>query len=536
MLRFRRTVPPAIACAWTVLLVSQALAAPSIVIDSPQFGNVFVVGETPTLDVDVTADADGYKGRIVVAASDAYGRRAGRTSRAIALGPGERTTVHLPLRTKQLGWFQIIATLSGKDRVTAVSSAAIVPPVPDTPADPSAVGYFAYPTLDETPNADAIAAQMRRVGIRWVRLGYHGWNDARRDALDRSDPAWLDTADYERWVDAFHRQGINVLGLLFGIPRWASSTPDNEAVVYSLPRWSIVPPRDLDEWRAIVRTLAERLQGRVRHWEVWNEPNHYLYYQGTGADLAALIRATAAGARDADPTARVALGFAPSELGPFESEVIAGAGPEIDLFGWHYAQKANVEAALALMPQLRPGAVVWDTESVGAPRRHINRWLEERAAGTEKLFAFVYHLPEYDHTTGLERFGRYPVNVDYTPREDAVTLRTLSDAVGDAPSFVRAEAGIGYSTFTAPNGVTVLVDMNEGGETWYGPPGIDLSLEVSAAVKRLDVTDLMGNRRSVRVRGGRARIRSLGIAEFLRTDPPGALGDVRVTRIKPVRR
>ncbi len=539
MLRFRRVLPPVIAFAWAALLVSSAAAqaAPTITFDSVPFGHVFVQGESPVIDVTVTADADGHRGRLVLLAIDAYGRRAGRLTSGIDLAPGTSTTVPFTLQPRGLGHFDIIASLSGRGaKVQQVTAAAIVPPIVDTPAENSAVGYFVYPVGDEWTRADEIASQMRRLGIRWVRYGFHGWDDARPVALDPSDPAWLDSAIYERWVDAFRGQGIEVLAAVFGLPRWASSQPDDATPIITIPRWSIVAPRDLDEWGAIMRTLAGRLAGKVRHWEVWNEPNHYLYWQSTAADFAALVRETAQAVRDVDPTALVALGYAPSEYGPFEREVIETAGDEIDVFGWHYAQRANVEEGLALLPQLRPGAVVWDTEATGAPRRHVNRWLEERAAGAQRIFPFVYRLPDYEEVTGLERFGRYPVNVDYSPREDALALRTLSDAVGDAPAVVRAEAGIGYSTFTAPNGVTVLVDMNEGDVTWLGAPGFDLWIEVPAAVTRLDATDLMGNQRSIRVRRGKARIRSYGIAEFLRADPPGALTSVRVTRVRQKKR
>ena len=30
---------------------------------------------------------------------------------------------------------------------------------------------------------------------------------------------------------------------------------------------------DLDAWREYVRTVADRYRGRIRYWEVWNEPD-----------------------------------------------------------------------------------------------------------------------------------------------------------------------------------------------------------------------------------------------------------------------
>lgn len=516
---------------------TSALAAPTITIDSPSFGNVFVRGETPVLQITITGDDGGFRGRLRAGALDAYGRRAGRLSRPIVLAPGATVTTFFALRTRRLGHFTVTASLKGRGAAAAVTAtAAIVPPVDETPVEGSAVGYFVYPVPGELANAAGIAASMRRLGVRWVRFGFQGWYDTRRDALDRTDPEWLDTAAYERWVDAFRAQGIGVVGTIFGLPRWASSRPDDETPVGGLPTWSLVAPRDVDEeWPAIVRTLAQRLAGRIRDWEVWNEPNHHLYWQSSAAEFATLVQVTARAVREVDPTARIIVNFAPSLVGPFESEVLTNAAHEIDIFGWHYADAEDVAAARAFLPSMRPGAVIWDTEASGAPRRHVNMWLAERAAGVERIFPFIFHLPDPEEFTGLDRFGRYPVHLDYTPRLDGLALRTLSDAVGSAPTLVATDAGLGWQAFTAPDGVVALADMNQPGDTWSGMPGVFVTLEIPTGVKRLLATDLMGNTRAVRVRGGRARLRVLGMAEFLRAEPAAALTSVRVADIARAR-
>jgi hypothetical protein len=546
MLRLGRRTPRLVLSLTLVLgLTTPVLALPRIRVDAAQFGNVFVQGESPTIEVTVTADADaGYRGPLFVTTVDAYGRSAGRLRRKIDVAPGASSTTAFTLSPRGLGHVALVAAIGASSRrpsVAAYSAVAIVPPIVDTPAETSAVGYFVYPLDHELPYADGLAQQMRRLGIRWVRFGFRGWDDARLDPpSNRSDPDWFDTTGYERWVDAFRAQGISVLTTLFGMPRWASSLAHDDTPVAGLPTWTLAAPYDLSEWRLVVRTLAERLQGRVHDWEVWNEPNHYLYWQSSALQFAALVRATAETLRDVDPTARVVVNYAPSLLGPFEEDVITGAGDQIDVFGWHYAHREQVQDAIDMLPHLRSGAVVWDTEASGSPRRHINQWLEARSSGTQRLFPFIYRLNEYEgEGTPAARFGRYPVNIDYTPRLDAVTLRTLSDAVGNAPSITGVEAGIGYWAFT-PNGVddrvVVLVDMNEPGETWFGPPGLIVTVEVPAGVHRLLVTDLMGNQRAVRVRRGKARIRSLGIAEFLRAEPADALTSVRVVDLKPAGR
>jgi hypothetical protein len=546
MLRVGRSAPSFVL--WLSLLfgvtvpAGVASALPRIRVDGARFGNVLVPGESKTLQITVIADDDAYQGPLFVTAVDAYGRNAGRLKRQIRVEPRSRSVTAFTVRTKRLGHVAVTAWIGrGQPIVTTYSGIAIVPPVVDAPADASAVGYFVYPLNSDLPYVEGIAAQMRRLGIRWVRLGYRGWDDPRPDApSNTSDPEWLDTTTYERWVDAFRANDISVVTTLFGVPRWASSVPFDESPVGGLPVWTLSAPRDHTEWGLIVRTLAQRLAGRVRDWEVWNEPNIPIYWRSSSADYVALVRSTSTAVREVDPTARIVVNYAPSLLGPFEADVITNAGSDIDVFGWHYAHREDVQDGLAMLPHLRPGAVLWDTEASGAPRRQINQWLESRAAGTERLFPFIYHLGEYDGEGSFAtRFGRYPVNIDYSPRPDGVAVRTLSDAVGYAPSITGIEAGIGYWAFT-PNGiddrVTVLVDMNEPGDTWFGSPGLNVTLEVPTTVRKLLVTDLMGNRRTVRVRRGKARLRSLGIAQFLRAEPADALTSVRVVDLKPAGR
>lgn len=526
-----------------LLLSSTALAAPSVSFESDRFGHVFLRGEQPVLRVTVRADDAGLRGVLRIRATDAYGRRAGRLTTRVALAPRAAETHAVELATEQLGHVTVSATLGqGRDRVETATSAAIVPPPPATPADASAVGYFVYPQDHAVGDAPAMAAQMRRLGIRWVRLTFPWWRDARRAPPSRTDPRFLDSAVYERWVDAFRAEGIEVLVTVFGTARWASSTTDAETVD-GIPRWGLVAPRVLDDWLHMVRLLAERLRGRVRHWEIWNEPDIPQFWQSSAAEFATLVRATATVLRSVDPDARVILNFVPEtiDLDPFEAHVLATTSDVLDVLGWHYGDNASVERAAAFLPAMRPGAAVWDTESLGAPRRHVSQWLEERAAGAERIFPFVYHLPYDDVGSAWERFGRYPVNLDYTPRTDAVALRTLSDMVGSATALARADAGLGYATFVASGaccaGTMALADMNHPGVTWAGPRrGARLTVEVPPAVERLVVTDLMGNAATIGVRRGRARLRLAGVAVFLRGDPADALTELRVVRTRARRR
>ena len=181
-----------------------------------------------------------------------------------------------------------------------------------------------------------------------------------------------------------------------------------------------------------------------------------------------------------------------------------------------------------------PGGAIWNTEAYGAPRRHISWWLWQRAAGVERIFPFIYHTVLDDSQfDDFKRFGSYPVNRDYTPRPDAIALRTLSDLVGSATPVGGGPVGFGYDAYTFASGT---------GRSWRSPAGttsvrpghpmsaVRLQLRLPPGVRRLSVVDLMGNRQTVRVRKGRLKLRLLGVAAFLVPEPGESLTSLRVVR------
>jgi hypothetical protein len=531
----------------TVLFVGLAgrvHAEPVVAVDSDQFGNVFQEGELAELTVRVTADADQeLAGRVHVATHDAYGDSAGRLTFRVRLPAGGSTVRAFPLRYRHIGHFTIAAKLErsdGRSLARADTTAAIVPAVDESvPAESSGVGYFVLPFDSELPVADGIAAEMRRLGIRWVRFFYDWSNDDRMVRPDTSDPRWLDTTSYERWVDAYRAHGIEILGVLFGTARWASSVPDDETGGFGgVPGWGLVAPADLDDWGLFVRTLTQRLQGRVRSWEVWNEPD-IPFWQSSPEDFTQLAIEAASAMREVDPEIRVVLNLVdrttPYGLN-FRDVLLGAAGSVFDVFGYHYGGADYVAAARALQPMLRGDGALWNTEAYGAPRRHISRWLEQRSLGVDRIFPYIYHMTVDDSANPTaQRFGIYPVNLDYTPRPDGVAFRTMSDQVGSAVPTSGGPVGLGYSayTFATPGGPTVaLADLDDIGPTWSGPPGVFLWLRVPPEVRSIELVDLMGNRTVHRVHRGRVRIRMLGVATFLHADPPEALTEVEIRRAR----
>jgi hypothetical protein len=524
-----------------IALASPVGAQPTISIRSARFGNVFVVGEPAVLAVTVTAGPDAaFRGRLRVRAVDAYGRSAGRRSRALSLPPGDSARHEFAIRVRRLGHFTIEATADGRrgtGRVSVTSTAAVVPPVGSSAAEDSGVGYFVLPADSELEHADEIASEMRRFGIRWVRLTFPWWVDARIVRPDLTDPAWLDSSSFEHWVDAFRANGIEVLGVLFGMARWASSASDQIDLRAGIPEWGLAAPADSADWELFVRTLATRTRGRVRNWEVWNEPDISLFWVSTAADFVALARTTASVLHEVDPDNRVVVNLVDRETpegAAFYETVLTEDASVLDVFGMHYGNAELVSDAVAATPLLRPGGAIWNTEAYGAPRRHISWWLWQRAAGVARIFPFIYHTSLDDsQLEDFKRFGDYPVNGDYTPRPDAIAFRTMSDLVGSARPVGGGPVGLGYDAYTfatSAGPVVALTSRNDFGETWSLDATVELLLQIPAGVRRLTVVDLMGNHQQMRVRKGRLKLRLMGVAAFFMPERGDTLDGLQVVR------
>lgn len=71
-------------------------------------------------------------------------------------------------------------------------------------------------------------------------------------------------------IDLAVQRGIEPLMVLGSTPTWASARPA-ENCPYGPPGCT-AEPADLADWDTYVRTLAIRYKGRIRVWELWNEP------------------------------------------------------------------------------------------------------------------------------------------------------------------------------------------------------------------------------------------------------------------------
>jgi hypothetical protein len=202
-------------------------------------------------------------------------------------------------------------------------AACSAPTAEAPPPDPS-------PTAEPTRRQEEPAAFVTGLTIPWAV----GGERIRRDGSKGNDPGewpafpveatrlwdarttWLhlEPAD-DRWMwttlDAHlakaEREGVGTVTLvLASTPRWAARRTTPVDAPWLGPG-SASPPRDMEQWREYVRTVAERYRGRIDGYEIGNEPNLATFWNGTPAEFAELVQVAAQEIRQADPDATIAV-------------------------------------------------------------------------------------------------------------------------------------------------------------------------------------------------------------------------------------
>lgn len=153
--------------------------------------------------------------------------------------------------------------------------------------------------------------QLRRahdeVGFRYVR--FHGI---------LSDDVGTLTRQEEALVYSFHNADVIYDALLdIGVRPFVelsfmpTAIASGSRTVFSY-RANVTPPISMQDWKALIRRLAEHWIERygreeVERWyfEVWNEPNLEDFWTGTRTEYFALYRSTARTLKDVDPDLRV---------------------------------------------------------------------------------------------------------------------------------------------------------------------------------------------------------------------------------------
>jgi hypothetical protein len=191
-------------------------------------------------------------------------------------------------------------------------------------------------------------------------------------------------------------------------PQWASSLP-NQPGTYGPGQCA--PPADLAVWDQYVTAIVTHAAGRIKYWELWNEPNSPAFYCGDMPTLVTMASRAYAIIKSIDPTATV---LSPAMEGTAGSTwmgyyLYLGGAKYADVIAFHGYSTRVAEDINTTIAQYRfvmaangaAGKPLWDTEASWAGEGNLGTpSLQQQVGYIAKSYAL--HL-----SLGVSRFVWY---------------------------------------------------------------------------------------------------------------------------------
>jgi len=143
-------------------------------------------------------------------------------------------------------------------------------PVANAGVNPFGVNAFLQDEVEPAKRERAVQ-MMAEAGIHWIRQEFpwedieiHGKGDFEDRRHDPYRSAWQ---KYDHIVDLADQYGLEIIARLSNPPSWSRAQGDEGG--------TLAPPDDLDDYGDFVETVVRRYQGRIRYYQIWNEPNIY---------------------------------------------------------------------------------------------------------------------------------------------------------------------------------------------------------------------------------------------------------------------
>jgi hypothetical protein len=179
------------------------------------------------------------------------------------------------------------------------------------------VHHFEY-----EPEAFPLAAEVR---ARWVRLAAW-WRIMERQ------PGVIDFGYLDRSVDAALANGLKVLIVFASVPAWANGSQPQLGII---DIEAAKPPNDLQSFPSFATAVATHFRGRVDAYEIWNEPNYKMFWNGKFDDFIDQILIPGAQAvKAADPSAKTLGPATDKKPGLFQRAALKAAS-HLDVLSCH---------------------------------------------------------------------------------------------------------------------------------------------------------------------------------------------------------
>jgi hypothetical protein len=177
-------------------------------------------------------------------------------------------------------------------------------PIAHAGVNPFGINVFLNEEVEEWKRERSVQ-MISEAGFHWLRQEFP-WEDIEISAKgDFWDHKWDQDAweKYDHIVDLAEKYGLEIVPRLSNPPAWTRALT-NTVGTYA-------PPDDLADWGDYVYTVVSRYQGRVRYYQLWNEPNIYPEWGEQPVDPVGYTQLLCEGyrrAKEADPDAVIISG------------------------------------------------------------------------------------------------------------------------------------------------------------------------------------------------------------------------------------
>lgn len=326
----------------------------------------------------------------------------GRNENLPPVMPGRRTMILASTGTLLLGGLSAMGMGMGMGRLSAARTLR-------PSAEPVPRRYF------------GIHIHRADTSTPWPSVAFGSWRlwDAYASwpQLEPQRGQW-DFKRLDKYVAMAGLTGIELLLPLGLSPAWASARPDETSAYRP---GNAAEPAKLEDWRNYVRKVAERYKGRIRNYELWNEPNLKNFYSGSVETMVALAREAYVILKQVDTANQLA---APAtteggkQLDWLDRYLSLGGGNYLDVLSHHfYVPREAPEAMIEVMDDIRAIMArhnlahkqVWNTET--------GWWFDKPVASStftswkklkpEEAVAYVSRALILGWAAGMKRFYWY---------------------------------------------------------------------------------------------------------------------------------
>lgn len=230
-------------------------------------------------------------------------------------------------------------------------------------------------------------------------------------------PGVYNWAKFDVMVDEALRHHADVIFNLAFTPRWAASVKDAEPF-YS--RGASSPPADIKSWEDFIGAAVKHAAGRVKYWEIWNEPEDPKYYSGDIASMVRMQQRAFEIIKAIDPSLMV---LTPSCNGSTEglrwlsAFLAAGGGRYADIMSFHgYWNDPHAEPIVGIVRRFKDlftanglgEKPLWDTEA-GWPSTMMDEDLQAGFIARSYLMRWEFGVDRfywYAYEGGGGNFGK----------------------------------------------------------------------------------------------------------------------------------